>query len=207
MNRSLTLLICTILAGCSNLSVRDSSGRNPDSAQLERGRGSRTEYSPRRNNVAPLEDDSRQTTLGKTNRKPRNPSVPVKTAPLPTQEGETSAPEPVEDQVAVGFASIAAQPGTDATEKRLQAVRASRLDAYRTLAEQVLGLEFRIEYKTVDGKITDELFQTRSQGVIRGAEVLSVEPLGSDQYQATVRLRAADVRRLRESFARGTQSE
>ena len=40
---------------------------------------------------------------------------------------------------AVGYAPISLQHGTSDTEKMLNAIRASKLDAYRELAEQVYG--------------------------------------------------------------------
>ncbi|MFA0520085.1 LPP20 family lipoprotein, partial [Vibrio sp. 10N.222.55.E8] len=42
--------------------------------------------------------------------------------------------------VAVGYASISEQKGRTDEEKRIRAMRASKVDAYRELAEQVYGM-------------------------------------------------------------------
>ena len=42
--------------------------------------------------------------------------------------------------VAVGYASISEQKGRNDEERRIRAMRASKIDAYRELAEQVYGM-------------------------------------------------------------------
>ena len=42
--------------------------------------------------------------------------------------------------VAVGYASVSEQTGRTTEEKRVRAMRASKIDAYRELAEQVYGM-------------------------------------------------------------------
>lgn len=44
---------------------------------------------------------------------------------------------------AVGYAVIDIQPGPSQSEKMLQAIRASKMDAYRELAEQLNGQQVR----------------------------------------------------------------
>ena len=101
------------------------------------------------------------------------------------EAGRTSA-----DIVVVGFASVTAQSGGDLAQRRVQAARAAKLDAYRNLAEQIYGVQFSSQSLVEDGQVHQDLIQTRIAGAIRGAELVSVEPLGADSYQATVRLPA-----------------
>lgn len=96
-----------------------------------------------------------------------------------------------EELVVVGFASISAQTGGDLAQKRLQAARAAKLDAYRNLAEELYGLDFAGESLVEEGRVRTDTIRARFAGAIAGAEVVSIEPLGSDSYQATVRLPAA----------------
>jgi hypothetical protein len=92
--------------------------------------------------------------------------------------------------VAVGFASVAAQSGSDVAQRRVQAARAAKLDAYRSLAEQLHGVELSVESFVEDGKVRQDVMRARISGAIDGVEIVSIEPLGSDSYQATLRLPA-----------------
>lgn len=110
-------------------------------------------------------------------------------AQQPGSDDASSAPTPT-DLVAVGFASITAQPGADAAQRRLQAARAAKMDAYRNLAEQVYGIEFASDSVVADTRVREDNIRVRVSGVIAGAEVVALEPLGNDSYQATLRLPA-----------------
>jgi hypothetical protein len=88
---------------------------------------------------------------------------------------------------AVGYAPISLQPGQTKEQKAIMAMKASKLEAYRELAEQVYG-------QKVDGKTNlrgaiaanDEL-KTQVQGVIRGARVIKSYAVG-DTYATEVSL-------------------
>jgi hypothetical protein len=110
-----------------------------------------------------------------------------------THQDGPSAPTGLSDITAIGFASITAQPGADAAQRRLQAARAAKLDAYRNLAEQLYGVEFASDSLINDSRIREDQIRVRISGVIAGAEVVALEPLGNDSYQATVRLPADKV--------------
>jgi hypothetical protein len=97
------------------------------------------------------------------------------------------------DMMAVGFASITAQSGSDPAQRRLQALRAAKMDAYRNLAEQLYGLELAGETTVAEGRVGGDALRTRFTGTIAGAEIVSLEPLGNDSYQATIRLPAQYV--------------
>lgn len=90
--------------------------------------------------------------------------------------------------VVVGYASIAAQPGSDPAQQRLLAARASKLDAYRNLYEQVHGLTVSSSTQLDDNHIQHESVRAQTSGKLSGVEVVSIEMLGSDTYQTTLRL-------------------
>lgn len=118
------------------------------------------------------------------------------TARDPSRDTERDAAR-APDMVALGFASITAQAGNDPAQRRLQAARAAKLDAYRNLAEQLYGVEFASDSVIADSRVREDHIRTRISGVIAGAEIVSLEPLGNDSYQATVRLPGQQVVALR----------
>lgn len=102
-----------------------------------------------------------------------------------------------QDLIAIGYASITAQKSADAAQQRLMAARASRLDAYRNLAEQVYGLTVLAETSVNNDLLRDDRLRAQLMGFISGAELIAMEPLGNDTYQTTLRLSAAQVASLR----------
>ena len=79
---------------------------------------------------------------------------------------------------ATGYAPIDSQPGPSAQEKLIQAMEASRLDAYKRLAEQLYGQQLRA-YTRVNGeKSSRNVLDAKVQGVVRGAKVTSQHPQG-----------------------------
>lgn len=103
-------------------------------------------------------------------------------------EWETIEPQNYPVLNAVGYAPINAQIGIDRSSKRLMAIKASKLDAYRELAEQVYG-------QKVDGKqelsnliLTNNTLRSSVEGVIRGARVVKTYPVGDDTYATELEL-------------------
>jgi hypothetical protein len=106
---------------------------------------------------------------------------------------------------ATGYAVINLQARDLPEQRRLLAIRASRLDAYRSLAEQVYG-QFIDSSSTVnDLVLSNDSFRARVQGVIYGAELESITPVGADTYEVTLSLRRSvvnDLRRLYMQYSR-----
>lgn len=103
---------------------------------------------------------------------------------------------------ATGYAVIAIQKSEDAAQRRLLAIRASKLDAYRALAEQVYGQHVDSQTTIGDLVIGNDNFRARVEGVIYGAELESIEPLGGDTYAVTLSLDRRVVRDLRLLYLR-----
>ncbi|MGF1699336.1 flagellar biosynthesis protein FlgP [Photobacterium makurazakiensis] len=79
---------------------------------------------------------------------------------------------------AVGYASISEQRGRTIEEKRVRAMRASKIDAYRELTEQVYGMRISARAGMEDQQLGIESTDGSADGIIRGAKVLRSYPVG-----------------------------
>jgi len=80
---------------------------------------------------------------------------------------------------AVGYAVIDIQPGPTQSEKMLQAIRASKMDAYRELAEQLNGQQVRAHSHYKDLTQTANSLDVSVSGMVRGARVVATYPRGN----------------------------
>ncbi len=103
-------------------------------------------------------------------------------------EWETIEPENYPVLNAVGYAPINAQNGIDPSSKRLMAIKASKLDAYRELAEQVYGQKVDGEQALSNLVLTNNQLKSSVEGVIRGARVIKTYPVGDDTYATELEL-------------------
>lgn len=90
--------------------------------------------------------------------------------------------------VGIGYAVISVQNHSNPEQRRLLAIRSSKLDAYRALAEQVFGQYLDADTTIAEMMIEDDRFRARVEGVIYGARLVSIEPVGDDSYQTTLSL-------------------
>ncbi|MGX9417156.1 LPP20 family lipoprotein [Vibrio sp. RC27] len=98
---------------------------------------------------------------------------------------------------AVGYASISEQKGKNVEEKQVRAMRASKLDAYRELAEQVYGMRVSGRAELKDQRLGAEGTTGAVDGIIRGAEVVRSYKVG-DSYVTELRLNVDKMSRLRD---------
>lgn len=98
---------------------------------------------------------------------------------------------------AVGYASISEQKGRNEDEKQVRAMRASKIDAYRELAEQVYGMRVSGRADLKDQRLGTELTSGAVDGVIRGAEVVRSYKVG-DSYVTELRLDIEKMNKLRD---------
>ena len=68
------------------------------------------------------------------------------------------------------------------------AIRASKLDAYRNLTEQVYGQQLDATSTVADMVVTNDTFRSKGEGVIYGARLVSITPVGDDTYETTMSL-------------------
>jgi len=102
-----------------------------------------------------------------------------------------------ENMVATGYAVISIQNHKNPAQQRLLAIRASKLDAYRALTEQVYGQQLDASTTVADMTVLNDTFRTRVEGVIYGATLVSITPVGDDTYETTMSLDRNAVQDLR----------
>ncbi|NDG15939.1 MAG: hypothetical protein EB110_09925 [Betaproteobacteria bacterium] len=102
-----------------------------------------------------------------------------------------------ETMVATGYAVISIQNHKNPAQQRLLAIRASKLDAYRALTEQVYGQQLDATTTVADMTVLNDTFRTRVEGVIYGATLVSITPVGDDTYETTLSLDRNAVQDLR----------
>ncbi|NCP65408.1 MAG: flagellar biosynthesis protein FlgP [Paraglaciecola sp.] len=107
-----------------------------------------------------------------------------------TKQVEWEVVEPQQYPIlsAIGYAPISAQNGNTESAKMLMALKASKLDAYRELAEQVYGQKVDGEQSLQSLVLEDQSFSSSVQGVIRGAKVVKSYAVGDDTYVTELEL-------------------
>ena len=102
-----------------------------------------------------------------------------------------------ESIMATGYAVISVQPHDNPAQQRLLSIRASKLDAYRSLMEQVYGQYLDANTTVAEMIVESDAFKARVQGVIYGAQLESISPVGDDTYETTLTLNRDIVDDLR----------
>jgi len=97
-------------------------------------------------------------------------------------EWETVEPDSYPVLSAVGYAPISSQRGDSDSMKLIMAMKASKLDAYRELTEQVYGQKIEGNQSLSHLIVDSETLRASVEGVIRGAEVIKAYPVGEDTY-------------------------
>ncbi|GMM68364.1 LPP20 family lipoprotein [Alteromonas sp. MTD1] len=97
-------------------------------------------------------------------------------------EYETIEPDTYPTLTAIGYAPIMSQRGESDSVKRIMAMKASKLDAYRELAEQVYGQKLQGDQVLSSLVVESETLRASVEGVIRGAKVVKAYPVGDDTY-------------------------
>ncbi len=128
-------------------------------------------------------------------------SVPLNNAAPKGSDVEPSMIAPMVEKreaiVATGYAVVSMQNHKNPSQQRLLAIRASKLDAYRTLTEQVYGQYLDASTTISDMTVMSDTFRAKVEGVIYGAKLVSITPVGDDTYETTLSLDGGVVRDLR----------
>ncbi len=96
---------------------------------------------------------------------------------------------------AIGYAPISQQPGNNQEHQMIMAMKASKLDAYRELAEQVYGQKIDAS-TTLRGLVAqDDALVAKVNGMVRGAKVIKSYAVG-DSYATELELDMKQVRDL-----------
>ena len=86
-----------------------------------------------------------------------------------------------------GYALVSNQRGATRNQKMLNAMRASKLDAYKELTEQVYGVYVKSHDKVLNNVHRQDSLETQIDGVVHGARVIRQYPLG-DSYVTELEL-------------------
>ena len=99
-----------------------------------------------------------------------------------------SSVEKIPTLTAVGYAVVSSQPGRTQAQKRLMAIRSSRMSAMRELAEQIHGIQVDSNTTVIDLMVQNDTFRGIVSGVIRGARTVRINPTGSDTYETVLEI-------------------
>ena len=102
-------------------------------------------------------------------------------------EWETVEPDVFPILKAVGYAPISQQRGQSDSQKMLLAIRSSKLDAYRELAEQVYGHNINASTNVRGMVARNDSLKAKVNGIIRGAKVVKNYAVG-DIYTTELEL-------------------
>ena len=72
----------------------------------------------------------------------------------------------------VGYATIASQKGDSLDLKILNAMKASKIESYKELTEQVHGVLVSAENKVQNSRLESDTIKSRVRGLVRGARVV-----------------------------------
>ena len=78
--------------------------------------------------------------------------------------------------IATGYAVISVQKADTLAQQVILAVKASKLDAYKGLAEQVYGQYLDVDTTVSETVVQSETFRAKVQGILYGAKVEYVGP-------------------------------
>ncbi len=96
---------------------------------------------------------------------------------------------------AVGTISISAQRGKTLAERQSRAVRASKLEAYKELSEQVYGIRISGLTQIDDQSLDADQTHGAVNGIIRAAEVVSSYSVG-DSYVTEMQLSLSKMKKM-----------
>lgn len=91
---------------------------------------------------------------------------------------ETEAPSQFPKIKAVGYAPLDSQPSDKQSHRVLMAMQASKIAAYRELAEQVYGQKIDASNSVSEWVLTSDQVKSSVSGLIRGARIVKTYPSG-----------------------------
>ena len=109
--------------------------------------------------------------------------------------------------IATGYAVISVQKADTPAQQRILSIKASKLDAYKVLMEQVYGQYLDANTTVSEMVIQSDTFRAKVQGVIYGAKLVSITPVGDDTYETTLSLSNSVVDDLRKLYLASMTSQ
>jgi len=83
---------------------------------------------------------------------------------------------------ATGYGTVEKTDRYSRSQIKLMAMRASKMDAYRSLAEQLSGVQLRGQTSVENMQVTHDSYNTYLNAYLRGARVKRTLAIGSDLY-------------------------
>ena len=83
---------------------------------------------------------------------------------------------------AIGYGTVEKSDRYSRSQIKLMAMRASKMDAYRSLAEQLNGIQLRGDTAVENMEVNHDSYQIYLNAYLRGARVKRTTPIGSDTY-------------------------
>lgn len=94
---------------------------------------------------------------------------------------------------AVGFGTVRPDKGLTVNQMKLMAMRASRMDAYRNLTEQVYGIQIAGTTSVGAMVVENDSYKGFINGYMHGAKMTRQEPLGDNySYETHLELEVGD---------------
>jgi|GEM_PF-5687749 len=90
---------------------------------------------------------------------------------------------------AVGYGTLSQFKKYPMAQRRLLAMRAAKLDAYRSIVEEVYGTRVKGHTTIKDMVIENDNYRTYFDSVVRGIHLLTITPKGDGIYEAEVELK------------------
>ena len=109
--------------------------------------------------------------------------------------------------IATGYAVISVQKADTPAQQRILSIKASKLDAYKVLMEQVYGQYLDANTTVSEMIVQSDTFRAKVQGVIYGAKLVSITPVGDDTYETTLSLSNSVVDDLRTLYLASMTSQ
>ena len=109
--------------------------------------------------------------------------------------------------IATGYAVISVQKADTPAQQRILSIKASKLDAYKVLMEQVYGQYLDASTTVSEMIVQSDTFRAKVQGVIYGAKLVSITPVGDDTYETTLSLSNSVVDDLRKLYLASMTSQ
>ncbi len=89
---------------------------------------------------------------------------------------------------AIGYGAESTYEGYSDGQRMLTSIRASKMDAYRALSEQVYGVRVNGSTTVSSMVAKNDNFRVYVDAYLRGAEIVSINPIGNGNYETVVEM-------------------
>ncbi len=96
--------------------------------------------------------------------------------------------KPAKTLVALGYGTADIYKTYSAEQRRLISMRASKMDAYRNLAEQIHGIQIHGRTTVSDMIVEDDNYKLYVDAFLKGAKVKSITAINADTYETTLEI-------------------